>query len=480
MHVNVATTLSMAAMTSGLSVAVLASRLAQTEETRHFRFAAVATMAATVYAATDLVIAAQMAPLLAVWAGRLSMVALCVHGIGWLYFFAAWDRRAFRPSERVAVAACVVSMPASLVPGLAIDSAVTLRAVPALDVVYSEPVPGPLALPVMGAVFLAQTLGAVAALRTGRAIPRARRIVVGFAVHLAVAVVDTLSALHVLSLPYLASVAIMVVPLFVCAEIVAHFAETSRTLAQRDAELAGARAALVERERLAAVGQLAAVVAHEVRNPVAIIFGALSALRKRTRDASDEEVLAIVEQEAQRLERLVVRLLDSVRPFALQYTREPIAELVTEAVTAATAAAGISRDEVEIAPLPTDSLDGDGVLLGQAVLNLIANALDANGRRSPVKVRALVQAAHLRVEITDDGEGVAEANAGRLFTPFFTTRATGTGLGLALVKRIAEAHGGTVIHEKPPSGGASFVMSVPLVAPVAKDAMLAPPPASPS
>jgi signal transduction histidine kinase len=131
-----------------------------------------------------------------------------------------------------------------------------------------------------------------------------------------------------------------------------------------------------------------------------------------------------------------------------------------------TTSAGVAATQVELVSIPTDEVECDEVLLVQAIANLVQNALGASGRRAPVRVRAVVEEssrpAMLRVEIDDDGEGVPPAVRALLFTPFFTTRATGTGLGLALVKRIAGAHGGTVDYATPQDGGASFVLRVPL------------------
>jgi two-component system, NtrC family, sensor histidine kinase HydH len=159
-------------------------------------------------------------------------------------------------------------------------------------------------------------------------------------------------------------------------------------------------------------------------------------------------------------------LLDAVRPFELQYSRHEVRQVVRDAIAQVTAGTGVAATQVELVNAPAEEVECDAILLGQAISNLVQNALVANGRRSPVRVHAAVestsQPATLRVEVADDGDGVALEARPHLFTPFFTTRATGTGLGLALVRRIAGAHGGTVDYEPPPGGGASFVLRVPL------------------
>jgi len=206
-------------------------------------------------------------------------------------------------------------------------------------------------------------------------------------------------------------------------------------------------------------------VAHEVRNPVAIIFGALSQLQRAERNEVDAKLLEIVGEEAERLKQLVARLLDAVRPFALQYSHHTARHIIESAVSQVTTGTRVAATQVDLASVPTDEVECDEILLIQAISNLVQNALAATGRRSPVRVRASVESSlpiMLRVEVTDDGEGVPLEARARLFTPFFTTRATGTGLGLVLVRRIAGAHGGTVDYAPPKGGGASFVLRVPL------------------
>ena len=273
---------------------------------------------------------------------------------------------------------------------------------------------------------------------------------------------DSLTSLHVMDLPYVTDPALTLAILSIGLVVVADASESATKSAEL--ELERARVVLAERENLAAVGQLAAVVAHEVRNPVTIIFSAFATLRRTARDDEEGKLLGILGEEAERPKQLVSRLLDAVRPFELQYSRRPAAELLNGAIAQVTAGAGFPAAQVELVSAPADEVECDDVLLGQAISNLVQNALVADGRTSPVRVQASVdrstRPAMLRIEVADDGNGVPADVRPRLFTPFFTTRATGT--GLALVKRIAGAHGGTVDYEPPPTRGASFVLRVPL------------------
>lgn len=247
----------------------------------------------------------------------------------------------------------------------------------------------------------------------------------------------------------------------VCTEITALLA------AQQ--QLEAAQADLVKQERLAALGELAAVVAHEVRNPLAVIFNALATLRRSTPPEKRVELLIdVIHEEADRLNRMVSALLELARPVDATLAPTQIAELVRSAIDAVRS---LSQPEAEVRlvlprELPVARLDEHKV--HQAVVNLVANAVQAAGRRGPVQVQVSVEASPapaLRIDVVDDGAGVPEASRARLFTPFFTTRARGTGLGLVVVRRVAEAHGGAVRFEPTPGGGATFVMTLPLIEP---------------
>lgn len=463
MELNLATTVSFAAASTCASLAVLGAYLGRAPASRQFRWAALAGIAAAIYCVTDAVLAGRASLQATVWAGRISMWMTTMHGAAWLAFLAAWARRPLSRFERGLIAAGFVAAFASLVPGVAVTEGVRERTLSWANVTYRDPGVGPLALPFMGIAYAEQVTATIAALRLARRNPSARVVAAALGLFCVVMLVDTATSMHVLDLPYLVDTALALVFVSIGAVVTRDAAES----AVKSVELERARAALAERENLAALGQLAAVVAHEVRNPVAIIFGALANLRRAARSEEDAKLLGIVGEEAERLKQLVTRLLDAVRPFVLQVSRCPVDDLVRAAVSHVTASGTAAPSEVDVeTPVPEAEVDCDAVLLEQAISNLVQNALTAVGRRSPVRVRAAVvdQAARpaLRIEVTDDGEGVPVDARPRLFTPFFTTRATGTGLGLALVKRIAEAHGGAVAFEPQPERGACFVLSVPL------------------
>lgn len=462
MHLNLATTISFCATAMCASLGALGAYLSRGAASRHFRYAAAAGFAAALYCATNAVIAGEMSVRVSVWLGRIGALAVCAHGAAWLAFLATWEKRPLTRLMRALIAVNLLAGFAALVPGVMTLETASLRTIDGLGITYTDADAGLLSLPIIGLSYAAHVVAAVVAVRMARRNPRRRAVAVGFVVFCIVIPLDALSYEHILALPYLADPALAFVFLSIGSVVVLD----ARESAEKSAQLDQARVALAETDNLAALGQLSAVVAHEVRNPVAIIFGALANLQRAERNEEDAKLLGIVGEEAERLKQLVARLLDAVRPFDLQYTHQTARHVIEAAVSQVTTGTHVATTQVELASVPAEVVECDEVLLIQAISNLVQNALAATGRRSPVRVRASVEEASfpamLRVEVTDDGEGVPPEARARLFTPFFTTRATGTGLGLALVRRIAGAHGGTVDYAPPDGGGASFVLRVPL------------------
>ena len=187
----------------------------------------------------------------------------------------------------------------------------------------------------------------VAALRSRHVNPRTRALVVAFVGLLLFGIADGLVVALVLPFPLVAGIGFAAVSVGVGTVIVGEAVETARTLEAKTSELEHARVALVERERLAGLGELAAVVAHEVRNPLAVVFNALAGLRRFPAPSEDAGVLlGIIEQEANRLKRLVATLLDAVRPFELQVAPHNLAALVEDSVALSTARAEKNRGDV--------------------------------------------------------------------------------------------------------------------------------------
>ncbi|HEX8909763.1 MAG TPA: ATP-binding protein, partial [Anaeromyxobacteraceae bacterium] len=230
------------------------------------------------------------------------------------------------------------------------------------------------------------------------------------------------------------------------------------------ADLARAQDQLVRQERLAALGQLAAVVAHEVRNPLGVVFNSLGALRRAVPAQGDARMLLdIVGEEAERLNRIVGDLLDFARPSRPAVRPEPLGPIVEDALQAALAGdtRGVKVERALPAELPHVPMDAR--LLRQALVNLVVNAVQAMGAGGgTLTVRARAERDGAVLEIEDTGPGIPEDVRHRIFEPFFTTKAAGTGLGLAVVKRIVDDHHGTIETRRATAGGTVFAIRLPL------------------
>ncbi len=234
------------------------------------------------------------------------------------------------------------------------------------------------------------------------------------------------------------------------------------------AELAETRAEMVKRERLAALGELAAVVAHEVRNPLGVIYNATSSLKRIVEESPDGlTLLDIVGEECSRLNQIVGDLIDFARPRQLSMQPEDVGRIVREAVesVASQPDAPLVRFETRLDPaLPTLTIDRR--LIRQAIANVAMNAIQSMPRGGKVELRASFDqaASALSIEVTDDGPGIPDDVMPRIFEPFYTTKAKGAGLGLAVVKRIIEDHGGHVTVRSARGRGTTFVFELPVEA----------------
>jgi len=240
-----------------------------------------------------------------------------------------------------------------------------------------------------------------------------------------------------------------------------------RALEQAHAMLAEAQDQRGRQEPLAALGELSAVVAHEVRNPLAIVKNAVSSLRRPALPPEDRAtLLTIVGEEAGRLSRLVRDLLAFARPRAAAESEVVISTLVHRAVRDATRSTAELLSRVEVDFDGPDQLLGDPELLRLALANLVENALHAteDGGRVRILTRGstLGQADAVALIVEDDGPGMSPEVAQKARDPFFTTRATGTGLGLAIVERVMRSHAGDLAICTESGHGSRVILTVPL------------------
>lgn len=202
-----------------------------------------------------------------------------------------------------------------------------------------------------------------------------------------------------------------------------------------------------QRERLSSLGRLSTVIAHEVRNPLMIIKGALRTLEKDGASAADvRDAAKDIDEEIDRLNSLVNDVLDVARPIRFDPTPTDINAVCRAAVQAASAGHATGAVQLELAPTLPD-LTTDGERLRTVLINLITNAHHAVDGRPGAGITLITEpAADRRVAITirDTGTGIADDDLPRIFDPYFTTRRAGTGLGLAIAKNIVEALGGAI------------------------------------
>jgi two-component system, NtrC family, sensor histidine kinase HydH len=212
-----------------------------------------------------------------------------------------------------------------------------------------------------------------------------------------------------------------------------------------------------EQRRLSTLGELSAVLAHEIRNPLASLKGHAQLLAERTAAGAPErgKVDRIV-KEAERLETLTTDLLDFVRTGPLDLQPVTVHDLIRKAV----AEVGPGRVEVDVSGAP-ESWPLDAQRMHQVLHNLLRNAVEASPEGGIIHATATREADALVLVLRDRGGGVPEESLGRIFEPFFTTRARGTGLGLAVARRIVELHGGTLTARNHPEGGAEFRVTLP-------------------
>lgn len=220
-------------------------------------------------------------------------------------------------------------------------------------------------------------------------------------------------------------------------------------------------------DKMAALGNMAAGIAHEIRNPMNAVKG-FAELFKRQLDPESKNYhwAGLISDGVSEVDSIITSLLSFSRPEKLQMQEIDAQELLDGALAAALQRTPGSRppgDWQIQTECSAGTLRGDHIKLRQALRNLISNALDIQPEGGALHVRLTDDDSHLICEVADAGPGISEEIAGRLTDPFFTTRAEGTGLGLSLVHTIVRLHGGTLEIDSTPSelGGARIQFQVP-------------------
>ncbi len=233
------------------------------------------------------------------------------------------------------------------------------------------------------------------------------------------------------------------------------------------------------RDRLAALGEMAAAIAHEVKNPLAGIEVMAGVLKRQLTGSDDaQSILHDIIKEAKMANAIVLEVLDFVRPIRLQVERIALADVLQDAISMAES--HVPRGEVAVAvslPEHLAPIQGDPHQLRQLFTNLLTNAFEALGGTGSVNISAVQVApdpeeeagagdAHpapmIQVEVSDDGPGVGADLMDKIFSPFFTTKPQGSGLGLAIVRKIVDAHDGRIDVSARAAGGTRFRVTLPV------------------
>jgi two-component system, NtrC family, sensor histidine kinase HydH len=236
-------------------------------------------------------------------------------------------------------------------------------------------------------------------------------------------------------------------------------------LAEANKHLQEAEAQVRRTERLAALGQLSAGLAHEIRNPLSTIKGSAEMLLKNvnTDGAVAHELAGFISTEVDRTNALVTRFLDFARPLALRFEKTEITEVIDEAV---------AQVEKHTPPLDVSIYKNyspdispflfDRQLIERVLYNLLLNAAQASPPQGSVTVKTRQVGDTVEVGVIDRGSGIAPKDRESIFNPFFTTKSSGVGLGLAIVAKIVDEHGGQITVESEPGAGSVFRVFLPM------------------
>jgi two-component system sensor histidine kinase HydH len=239
--------------------------------------------------------------------------------------------------------------------------------------------------------------------------------------------------------------------------------ETAGQLARVNQELRDSFEHMKRADRLAAIGNLSAGLAHEIRNPLASIEGAAGILEGgQITEDQRLEFLGIIKRECRRLNRLLGNLLDFARPRAPQRQKMGVGPLLDSIIGLVAHAAENGKIRLHKDVVPADAtLNGDGEQLKQVILNLVLNAMQAMPDGGEIRLAARFQQADLLIEVSDQGCGIEPENLDKIFNPFFTTKEQGTGLGLAVAHQIVSQHGGILRARNNPDRGMTFSILLP-------------------
>lgn len=228
------------------------------------------------------------------------------------------------------------------------------------------------------------------------------------------------------------------------------------------ADLAKSQANLTRAAKLAVVGEMAAAMSHEVRTPLGILRSSADLLLREPKLSKEgKEVLGFVISETERLNKLVSDLIDAARPKLPNFKPTDITQTIQHCIALLQASAKAKSITVNFDGAELLMLDVDSDQMTQVMMNLLQNAIQILPNNGVVNIYAQQISDDILITVEDNGAGIAAENQAQIFEPFFTQRAGGVGLGLAVVRQIVEAHRGKIVYETSPLGGAQFTITLP-------------------
>lgn len=222
------------------------------------------------------------------------------------------------------------------------------------------------------------------------------------------------------------------------------------------------RVQLERSQKMSLVGQIAAGMAHEIKNPLASIKGAFEILSdKSTSKDERDEFTTIVQKEIKRINTSVSDFLEFARPSQTKMTELDISEIVKSTIKQLQPQAGKRNIEITCRTENEIEIMGDMEKLRQVMLNLLINAIDASPESSTIEVELTENERTISLTVWDSGQGIPQENIDKVFEPFFTTKSSGTGLGLAIAGNIIARHKGTLALKNNDNGGTTAEIVLP-------------------
>jgi signal transduction histidine kinase/CheY-like chemotaxis protein len=481
--VNIATAVSVSAVVVGVLFGTLTLGFSSAPGWKELRWFALCAALASIYSACDVLVTIDVPPAVTTWAARACLFLGGLHALAWFAYVAAQEARPLTRLERGFVVIGLFFSGVAFVPGALVTDQVTSHLF--MGIVYLDAIPTPLGV----ACFVFYSLGLLVLAvnyyrRWRRKVPAAGAHFAGLAIFLVAGVCDSVSTVGIVSLPMMLDVGFLGVVVAIGGAVTARFVLGARKLEElsnrlelaveeRTLALRHAQGALVQSNKLAAIGRLSAGVAHEINNPAAVVVANLNYVRDRLvrsgqppadgRECIDESLAAM-----SRLTRIVRQLLDAGRTAGRPDAVIKVCNLADAARASAVTAGQALAKQVDVRlDVPSDlNALGEANLVEQVLVNLMVNAAQAigeTGRRGRIQVTAERQAEWVCVLVTDDGPGIPEQFRDRIFEPFFTTKAVGkgTGLGLAVSLGLVRALGGDLSVRSTSPAGTQMALLLP-------------------